>query len=229
MRRLSHRAQPHARHAAHPGRWRTWAAALVAVAAAAAVSTLLVGSWSAGAETSNAGGVVVSAACPQPPSVPPAGAASDYFLKIDGIEGESTDSRHPNEIVIGSFFWAINVSSLNDCVQAPQAPVFSGISFVKQLDKASPKLASAVTTGQRAPTAALTARRTGDQQEYLNITFSDVAVSGYSMSAIDATFPQDTFILAFSRIRLEYVRQRPDGSFEAPVIFCWDLNANRTC
>ncbi|MBV9275688.1 MAG: type VI secretion system tube protein Hcp, partial [Verrucomicrobia bacterium] len=29
--------------------------------------------------------------------------AVDYFLKIDGIEGESKDSKHQNEIEIGSF------------------------------------------------------------------------------------------------------------------------------
>jgi type VI secretion system secreted protein Hcp len=30
-------------------------------------------------------------------------AAADYFLKIDGIEGESNDSKHKAEIEIGSF------------------------------------------------------------------------------------------------------------------------------
>ena len=30
-------------------------------------------------------------------------AAVDYFLKIDGIEGESADSKHPKEIQVLSF------------------------------------------------------------------------------------------------------------------------------
>jgi type VI secretion system secreted protein Hcp len=209
--------------------WRKWAAVLAAAAAAALVSTLLAGSGPATAETAKAGDAGV-AACPQQPTVPPAGASSDYFLKIDGIEGESTDDRHHNEIEIASYIWTINATSLKDCVKAPQVPVFSGISFVKQLDKASPKLATAVTTGQHLPVAALTARRTGgDQQEYLKITLTDVTVTGYSMSATDATFPQDSFGLSFGKIRLDYFRQKPDGTLEPPISFCWDITGNTTC
>ena len=32
-------------------------------------------------------------------------AAVDYFLKIDGIQGESRDDRHKDEIDIESFSW----------------------------------------------------------------------------------------------------------------------------
>ena len=32
-------------------------------------------------------------------------AAVDYFLKIDGIEGESQDSKHKNEIDVQSWNW----------------------------------------------------------------------------------------------------------------------------
>ena len=31
--------------------------------------------------------------------------AVDYFLKLDGIEGESADSNHKNEIQIMSWSW----------------------------------------------------------------------------------------------------------------------------
>ena len=33
-------------------------------------------------------------------------AAVDYFLKIDSIPGESTDSKHKNEIDIEGWSWA---------------------------------------------------------------------------------------------------------------------------
>ena len=32
-------------------------------------------------------------------------AATDYFLKLDGIDGESMDDKHKNEIDIESFSW----------------------------------------------------------------------------------------------------------------------------
>lgn len=31
--------------------------------------------------------------------------AVDYFLKIEGIEGESADEKHKNEIEVSSFQW----------------------------------------------------------------------------------------------------------------------------
>jgi len=33
--------------------------------------------------------------------------AFDAFLKIDGIDGESQDKTHPNEIEIDSFSWGV--------------------------------------------------------------------------------------------------------------------------
>ena len=33
--------------------------------------------------------------------------AFDAFLKIEGIEGESTDKTHPGEIEIESFSWGV--------------------------------------------------------------------------------------------------------------------------
>ena len=37
-------------------------------------------------------------------------AAVDYFLKIDGIQGESQDKTHKNEIQIESFSWGATQS-----------------------------------------------------------------------------------------------------------------------
>lgn len=34
--------------------------------------------------------------------------ATDMFLKIDGIEGESVDDKHPNEIELLSLRWGMN-------------------------------------------------------------------------------------------------------------------------
>ncbi len=42
-------------------------------------------------------------------------AAVDYFLKIDGIQGESQDKTHKNEIQLDSFSWgATNAGTVGD-------------------------------------------------------------------------------------------------------------------
>ena len=41
-------------------------------------------------------------------------AAVDYFLKIDGIKGESQDKTHKDEIQLNSFSWgATNAGSMS--------------------------------------------------------------------------------------------------------------------
>ena len=37
-------------------------------------------------------------------------AAVDYFLKIDGVDGESTDDKHKGEIDILSWSWGVQQS-----------------------------------------------------------------------------------------------------------------------
>ena len=46
-----------------------------------------------------------AAAIIAPALAPAVAASSDYFLKIDGVKGESTDARHKGEIEIQSFSW----------------------------------------------------------------------------------------------------------------------------
>lgn len=157
-------------------------------------------------------------------------AAVDYFLKIDGIEGESQDSKHKNEIDIESFSWGLTQSgSAAHAGAGAGKAAFNDFSFVTPVSKASPKLFLACASGQHIPWATFTARRTGEQKEdLLTITMTDLLVSSYQ-SAGDAgadVVPVDSFSFNFSKIEFEYVPQGPDGRTEAPVKAGWDLKKN---
>ena len=112
--------------------------------------------------------------------------AVDFFLKIDGIDGESKDAKHKNEIDIQSFSWS------ETQVGTGHAGGGSGGGKVnmadvqfnsKYLSKASPKLFLCCATGEHIKKAVLVCRRAGkDQQEYLSWTFSDVLISSYHTS-----------------------------------------------
>ena len=108
--------------------------------------------------------------------------AVDYFLKIDGIKGESQDTKHGGEIEIQSFSWGATQSGsfaqgggggagkVN--MQDFHFTVFHGV--------ASPKLMLACATGQHIPTAVLTARKAGkDQQDYMKVSFYDLLISSF--------------------------------------------------
>ena len=73
--------------------------------------------------------------------------AFDTFIKIDGIEGESTDDKHAGWIEVISFDSGVSQRTSATASSAgggsAERADFDDFSFVKQLDKASPKLAMA--------------------------------------------------------------------------------------
>ena len=152
-------------------------------------------------------------------------AAVDYFLKIDGIEGESLDSKHKGEIQLESFSWG----------EANQGGGRGGgkvqmqdLSFVMKINKASPQLLLACASGKHLKQAVLTARKAGKtQQEFLVYKFTDVIVSSYQTGGSDDVLPIDQISFNFSRIDVEYRAAKADGSLAAPVKAGWDLKTNK--
>jgi type VI secretion system secreted protein Hcp len=159
-------------------------------------------------------------------------AAVDYFLKLDGIEGESADSKHKGEIDIQSFSWG-----------ATQSGTFAGgggggagkvamqdFHFVMQVNKASPKLMLACANGEHIPKAVMTCRKAGkEQQEYMKWTFTDVLVSSYQTggSGQSDVVPMDQISLNYAKVEFEYKEQKADGTLGGTVKAGWDLKQNK--
>ena len=156
----------------------------------------------------------------------------DYFLKIEGIEGESSDSKHKGEIEIESFSWGetqTGTSSHGGGMGAGKIQM-QDFHFVMRVNKASPKLFLACASGQHIKSATLTARKAGkDQQEYLKVVFSDLLVSSYQTggSGHGDVVPLDQIALNFSKVELEYKEQKPDGTLGGAVKAHWDIKQNK--
>jgi type VI secretion system secreted protein Hcp len=145
--------------------------------------------------------------------------AFDCFLQIEGIPGESQDSRHPDEIEVLSFSWG-------ESQHAPvQSGLGAGVGQVRVLDlevrahasKASPKLMVACANGRQIAKARLTCCLSGlGDAEFLVITLSDVLVSGYHVAGTGGgTLPTDGFC-STSGHQDRVLRRRPDSSLTAP-------------
>jgi len=155
----------------------------------------------------------------------------DYFLKIEGIEGESGDSKHKNEIDIMSWSWGESNSGSHAYGGGGGAGKVSmnDFSFTMNVNKSSPKLLLACASGQHIKSAMLVCRKAGkEQQEYLKIKFSDLLISSYQTggSAGDVV-PVDSISLNFTKIEYEYYPQKPDGGLDAKVPVHWDLKQNK--
>ena len=160
-------------------------------------------------------------------------AAVDYFLKLDGVEGESTDERHKGEIEILSWSWG----ETNTAAMSPGRGGGAGAGkvsmqdfhFVKSYDKASPSLFLKCATGEHIKEATLSVRKAGgDQQEYLKVTLTDVIITSYQTGGSSGDpVPTESFSLNFAKIEFEYKPQKPDGSLDAPVKAGYDLKLNK--
>jgi type VI secretion system secreted protein Hcp len=156
--------------------------------------------------------------------------AVDYFLKIDGIAGESIDVKHKNEIQLEAFSWG----AMNDPGPGLGGGAGAGkvrlldFSFSMRVNKASPKLFLACAKGQHLKVATFTARREGKaQQEFLVYKFTDVLVSSYQTSGTDDVIPLDQISIAFGKVEIEYKAQKADGSLDAGISAGWDAQQNK--
>ncbi len=156
----------------------------------------------------------------------------DAFLKIDGVEGESEDSKHKKEIEVLSFhFGASNASSMGmgGGGGTGKADVHD-LSFSFTHGSASPKLFEFCCNGKHIPKAILTNRKAGgdDPLEFLKITLSDVFVTSYNAAgSTGADLPIDQATLSFTKIEHEYKPQTATGTGGGQVKMGWDVKANK--
>jgi type VI secretion system secreted protein Hcp len=92
----------------------------------------------------------------------------DAFVNIDGIEGESTDDKHPGWIEIQSFGAGHSQRPSETASSAGGASTgrvdFHDFSFEKLLDKATPKLALACADGSHINTIRVELCRAGTEK-----------------------------------------------------------------
>jgi type VI protein secretion system component Hcp len=100
--------------------------------------------------------------------------APAYFLKIDGIAGESGDPEHSGELELQSFVWS-------DTVEPRRARAPTTVSFTLPASVASPQLFAACASGRRIAHAVLTMREgeRGGAEDVRRWRFSDVVVASY--------------------------------------------------
>ena len=156
----------------------------------------------------------------------------DYFLKIDGIDGESHDHKHANEIEISSWSFGETQGGSHSSGGGGGAGkvVMQDFHFTMNTNKASPKLFLACANGEHIKSAKLTCRKAGkDQQEYLSWTFSDLLVSSYQTggSGGNGVLPVDSISLNFTKVEIGYKMQKPDGTLDAENKAGYDLKKNQ--
>lgn len=151
----------------------------------------------------------------------------DYFLKIDGIDGESQQKSHEGEIEIDSFSWSESNegSSAVGGGRGAGKVSMADFSFSMTVNKASPKLFLYCATGKNIPEISLTCREQGgEQEEYLKMKFTDSIVSSFQTGGSEGIVkPLDQVSINFTKIEYSYAAQKEDGTLEAYETHFFDL------
>ncbi|MCK5412140.1 MAG: type VI secretion system tube protein Hcp [Gemmatimonadetes bacterium] len=156
--------------------------------------------------------------------------AVDMFLKIDGIEGESTAAGgHADWIEVESFSWgASRPSTSTGRTRGGGRTSFSDVSVVKKIDAASPNLYLACASGKRYPSATLQIRKAGEgPMLYMEYRLEDVRISSVSVShSAGHDEPVEEVTLSYGKIVWTYTpadATRQGGGVEKS----WNLEANQ--
>ncbi|CAD6553820.1 Hcp family type VI secretion system effector [Paraburkholderia metrosideri] len=157
--------------------------------------------------------------------------AQDIFIKINGIDGESQDSAHKNEIEVTSWGWQILQQSNMHAGSGGGAgkATVEDLAFEHLVDRASPNLMKYCLTGKHIDQAVLTVRKAGGNPlEYLKLTMNDVLVTLVNPSGSNSDNGiREHVRLSFSKIKQEYVVQNAQGGSGGAVTAGYDIKLNK--
>jgi type VI secretion system secreted protein Hcp len=156
--------------------------------------------------------------------------AHDIFLRLSGIDGESLDASHKNDIEVLDWEWEVTQrSSMHSGSGGGSGKATVGdLSFDHYIDRSSPNLLKYCLTGKHIETATLVFRKAGGQPlEFMKITMGDVIVTRVAPT-LTASMGQarESISMAFARVKQEYTIQNAQGGSAGTVSMIFDIQKN---
>jgi type VI secretion system secreted protein Hcp len=158
------------------------------------------------------------------------------YMKMEGLDGESTDSKHDKWIIIESASRGVHRTipeGARDAQRSRGTTIAGDMIVVRQVDKSTPKLEEACATGKHLKDVEIhLCTMVKDKQEpYLKWKLSDVIVSSYSVhgNAEGSPLPHEELSLNYSKVEVTYVTIDPKtGDPKGNVVSTFDLGKQAT-
>lgn len=160
--------------------------------------------------------------------------ATDVYLQIDGIKGESQDSAHQGWIEVTSAQWGV--------VQPRSATASTGgghtaercehrtLALSKLADLSSPLLMQTCSMGKTIPKAKLEFMRAdgdGQRVKYYEVELENVMIANVEQMIHSGSILHDEIGLRFSKVKWKYTQQKIGGGASGNTSGGWDLACNK--
>lgn len=156
--------------------------------------------------------------------------AVDMFLKLDGVTGESMDSKKKNEIDVLAWSWGASQSGTTHMGSGSGSGKVSvqNLSITKFVDNASGTLLLFCCNGKHIAKGTLTVRKAGENPlEYIIMEMEDIIVTAVSTGGSGGEDRlTENVTLNFRKFKFKYFKQSARGGGEAGPECSWDIAAN---
>ena len=133
----------------------------------------------------------------------------DYFLKLEGIKGESQDDKHKDEIDVLSFSWGVSQTGTTAFGGGAGAGKvqFNDFHFTTKVSKASPTLFLDCASGQHIKEAVVVGETSSNvdrgASQFFKYTFTDVIISSYQDAGSEGGDVMDSAALSYRSVKVE--------------------------
>jgi type VI secretion system secreted protein Hcp len=142
-----------------------------------------------------------------------------FLLKIEGVDGESPDPEYVGHFEIDNWDFTVYMASTLQTGggMTMGKAAFTGFSFSKKNDKASPLLSQHCARGTHIGEAKLVARKqgliSGDLEEYATFEFKNLVISRFRAGGSDgAGLPDEMVAFSFEGLNMSYDEKLATGT-----------------
>lgn len=132
-----------------------------------------------------------------------------YFLKLAGVPGDSTDSKHQGEIELESYRFLEDETDQQTTVTADAGFGDNNLRFLADASSASPLLFSKAASGDHLTDATLTVRKGKTQKEYLVYKMTDLVISSYQTYGNGDKDPLDEVVIDYATLEVSHTDTHP--------------------
>jgi type VI secretion system secreted protein Hcp len=149
------------------------------------------------------------------------------FIKFEGVDGEAQDKSYRGWCNALSFSQGQSLQdSVTGATRRRGNVVFEDIVVVKELDKASPKLAEAVCKGKVFPKVEIHLTRSNTNTglvTYYTYELNNVLIVGYRIGGggYSENIPTEEISLSFEEIKVTYTETDERGVPRGNVVYEW--------